>query len=252
MKEIFKITRGTVVLIAIMITIVLIGLGIAYTYYNGINKSEDPRVINAKIKYEKYIRLSDENNINGALILLDTIESIYSEYDDYKNSYEVGVIYNDRSAIYLTQALYNTQDSLVKDSLLKIAEKYSVKSIDIYKNWIDEFGEMSEESLLTYISPIYLVQNPIFEEKMTDKYIRKRLKEIKIAQRETPRRLSVGYTNLGIIMRHQNDLDSAVKCYILALELWPDNLSAENNLNFLLGKPTRNRNLIDRLFPKEK
>ncbi|MBN2663961.1 MAG: hypothetical protein JXR68_09960 [Bacteroidales bacterium] len=252
MKEIFKITKGTVILISIMAIIVLIGLAIAYTYYHGINKSEDPRVINAKIKYEKYIILSDENDIYGALTMLDTIEDIYSEFDDYKNSYEVGVIYNDRAAIYLTMALYNTQDSLVKDSLLNIAEKYSLRSIDIYKNWIDEFGEMTDENLLKYISPIYFVQNPIFEVKMTEKYISKRIKEIKIAQRETPRRLSVGYTNLGVIMRHQNNLDSAAKCYILALELWPDNLSAENNLNFLLGKPTRERNLIDRLFPKEK
>jgi len=33
---------------------------------------------------------------------------------------------------------------------------------------------------------------------------------------------------------------------------WEDNLSAENNLNRLLGLPLRERNLIHKLFPRER
>lgn len=252
MAGIFKLTRGSFKLIGIMTVIVLIGFGIAFIYYNGINKSEDPRVVDAKLKYERYSILAEANDVEGVMRVLDSIEMIYTQFDDYEESYEVGVVYNNRCAVYLTQALYNSENDSIKDDFLNLAKENVVVGIEIYENWMDEFGEMSENDLLEYVKPIYTAENTVFDANNLENYQKKRVKELIIAQKETPRRLSVGYTNLGIILRHQLDLDSAIVCYTTALELWPQNLSAENNLNVLLGKPTRKPNLIQRLFPKEK
>jgi tetratricopeptide (TPR) repeat protein len=62
----------------------------------------------------------------------------------------------------------------------------------------------------------------------------------------------VSYTNLGIILRHQGDIKGALKSYKKALELWDKNLSAENNINILIGKPIRERSTLERLFPDQK
>ena len=69
---------------------------------------------------------------------------------------------------------------------------------------------------------------------------------------ETDRRVSVCYTNLGIILRSRDDNEGAAEMYIKALELWEMNLEAENNLNRLLGRPLKKRNIIQKLFPPEK
>jgi hypothetical protein len=46
--------------------------------------------------------------------------------------------------------------------------------------------------------------------------------------------------------------DSAAFYYNNAIELWDRNLTAENNLNILLNRPQKKRNLIQTLFPPEK
>ena len=69
---------------------------------------------------------------------------------------------------------------------------------------------------------------------------------------ENNRRLSVCYTNLGLISRFQGNYEDAVKQYEKALALWDRNLDAENNLNKLLNRPIKKRNIIQTLFPPEK
>jgi len=36
------------------------------------------------------------------------------------------------------------------------------------------------------------------------------------------------------------------------MELWGENLTAENNLNILLGRPVRKRTFIQKMFPQPK
>jgi len=252
MKGIFNITKGTITLISIMAVIVFIGIGIAVFYYANINNAEDPRVIEAKKMYEKYDALVENNNSDEIFLLLDSIEDIYSQFDDYENSYEIGVLYNNRAAVNITQALYLVDDELKKDSLLNTAKQNIDISIKIFENWISQFGSMNENELSNNFKQFYTTNNSIFEENKVDKYLKKRVKDLKVAQTETPRRLSVSYTNLAIILRHQLLLDSSQNCYKIALDLWPQNITAENNLNILLGKPIRKRSIIERLFPGEK
>ena len=70
--------------------------------------------------------------------------------------------------------------------------------------------------------------------------------------KETPRRLSVSYTNLGIMYRFREDYENAALSYKKAMDLWEDNLSAENNLNILLGRPLKKRSLLRKIFPEPK
>ena len=84
------------------------------------------------------------------------------------------------------------------------------------------------------------------------KYIKARTKDIEKAILENDRRLSVCYTNLGIVFRQREQYKQAAEQYKKALELWDRNLNAENNLNVLLGKPLKKRNIIQKLFPPER
>ena len=85
-----------------------------------------------------------------------------------------------------------------------------------------------------------------------EKYLQHRAKEIEQALTEVPRRLSVAYTNLGVIYRYREDYKKAAELYQKALSLWEDNLDAENNLNHLLGQPIRKRNFFQKMFPGER
>jgi len=89
-----------------MTIIVAIGLVIAFIYYSDINKAEDPRILDAKLKYKHYNSLVEANDFENVLLILDSIEAIYQQFDDYKNSYEIGVVHNNRSAAFLTKAIH--------------------------------------------------------------------------------------------------------------------------------------------------
>ena len=73
-----------------------------------------------------------------------------------------------------------------------------------------------------------------------------------MALKETDRRLSVCYTNLGVIERTRGNYQEAIMNYEKALNLWDRNLEAENNLNRLLGRPIKKRNLLQKLFPPDR
>ena len=85
-----------------------------------------------------------------------------------------------------------------------------------------------------------------------DGFIEQRIREIEASLRENDRRLSVCRTNLGIIYRMQGSYEEAVRQYELAISLWDRNLEAENNLNRLLNRPLKKRNIIQKMFPPEK
>ena len=72
-----------------------------------------------------------ENNVDGAFAVMDTMEQIYLAFEDYADSYEVGVIQNNRAAAWLTLAISEENDSIKREYLSK-ARAYTDKGINIF------------------------------------------------------------------------------------------------------------------------
>ncbi len=248
--SIFQITTGTKKLLSAMLIVSSIGITIAYYYYDSINKAEDPRVTEARYLLKRFDKLMDENDYLAVFSLLDQIENIYKNAKGYENSYEMGVVYNNRTATYLILGLYESSDKKDKKKYLRLALDATRKSIDIYEKWLSAYGTLTEEELYNKIKPYFTPED--LKGCEVEKIIKKRVDDIKLAQIETKRRLSVSYTNLGIIQRHQYKQQDALKSYAEALKLWPDNHTAKNNLNVLLGKPIEKISVIDKIFTKDR
>jgi len=239
------------VLIGIFI-IICISLSVAYIYYSGKNRAEDPRVVETKFLFKQFDELMKINEFATALPLLDTIEMIFESVPGYSESYEPGIVYNDRGSAYLSMALYGEKDSLEKSILLTMARKNIDTAILIYSNWIEKNGDLSSEELIQVVLPYFLQDDIAFVNKNYNRIIRKRVDDLLLAQKETSRRLSVSYTNLGIIQRHQYLQEEAVESYTMAIKLWKDNFTARNNFNVLMGLPPKDRSIINKLFPPDK
>jgi tetratricopeptide (TPR) repeat protein len=252
-KGIFNFPKQTRILIVILVCFSGLGFLIAYVYYNYQNKSVDPRVIRAREKLEKFEVLMNDRRYQEALHVLDTVEMFYLNTPGYKGSFELGVINNNRGSVYLSKALY---DSLTtpheKVSLLDTAAEHIQKSVIIYERWIDSVGLMNREQIKSITSRFFTTKVPELHEFNIGRLIEKRVEDVIYAQTETPRRLSVSFTNLGIIRRHQYKQEEAVQYYIMAIKQWKDNYTARNNLNVLMGKPPEDRSVFDKLFPPER
>ncbi|MFO8055557.1 MAG: tetratricopeptide repeat protein [Bacteroidales bacterium] len=238
-------------LILVISALFIIAFTVAYFYYDYKNQSVDPRVKQANIMYERYNDLTENAEYQKIFLLMDSLENIYCRYPHYRNSYEVGVLYNNRAASYLAMALAQN-DSTHKDSLLRLAEKHTLTSIDIYKDWLDAWEGKSENEIMEKLKLHFNPEDTVFKGKDVGRYINHRAKGIREAQFETVRRMSVSYTNLGIIFRHRKNYEAAAREYFKALELWPDNQAAENNLNILMDEPLNKPNILRRLFPKDR
>jgi len=240
-------------LILAMIALSFIVVAFSYFYYKGVNASKDPRVKFARELYEKYNGYTAQNDFDNVFALLDSVEYIYKGINHYAESFEVGVLYNNRAAAYLTMAIYENKPErfmlLSKDSLLNLSQLSVQKSISIYEIWLSIYNNKTHNEINAIIANEYINGLEHYSEKEKDKFINNRIEEIKTAQYETKRRLSVAFTNLGIIYRHKEQYENAIINYQKAIELWDQNLSAENNLNILLGKPLKKRNIIQKLFP---
>jgi len=241
-------------LIIMMTVLVFIGTGIARSYYKGINRSVDPRIKDARKLYEKYNEYTQLSLYDSILWLMDTIEFVYSSHDHYRNNYETAVLYNNRAAVYLSVFLQPGNEILIGDTNVFIskAENAVSKSLQIYHDWFKKFEGLTDEAIRDKIEEGFLRGLDNYSPDEKELFLDKRIQEIMEAQIENQRRLSVSYTNLGIIKRHQQKYDSAAIYYTKALNLWERNLTAENNLNILLNRPLKERNLIQRLFPPEK
>jgi tetratricopeptide (TPR) repeat protein len=250
--NLFK-NRQTRVLIIIIGTLVVFAVGIAAWYYKYQNTSIDPRVVKAHDMYEKYNELTMNADYEHIFLLMDSIELIYSQIEHYKTSYEVGVLYNNKAAAYIAMALDSTiADTLYRDSLFALAEKNIIESIEIYIAWISHWENKTKDDIQNLLIPHFSSLETNYNDVQIQRFINKRTKQIIEAQIETPRRLSVSYTNLGIIYRHRKDYNKAAELYLLALDYWADNLAAENNLNVLLGKDQKKRSLLRKIFPKDR
>jgi tetratricopeptide (TPR) repeat protein len=247
-------------LMFVMGVLVLIGFGIAQLFYTYENSTVDPRIIEARQLYSKYDSYAEVNNFNAVLGLLDSVEHIYNSIDFYKNSFEVGVLYNNRAATYLTMAIHFDTNSLsldgvytlAKDTLLNLSEKMALQSIQIYSTWISNYSNKSESELKDLEHSSFAPDFNQYSAKKIKRFEGKKIEELLESQLETPRRLSVAYTNLGIIKRHQEKYDEAIKYYEQAIKLWDQNLAAENNLNMLLSRPLKKQNMLEKFLPPKK
>jgi tetratricopeptide (TPR) repeat protein len=242
-------------LILIMCALVLLGILVSVIYYKSLNKSIDPRIVKARTLYEKYNVYALNNDFDSIFLLMDSIESIYTSVEHYHNSFETGVLYNNRAAAFLTMAIFseNSKKSMeVRDSLINLAELKTLYSIEIYNNWLAKFENKNKEEIESLILNDFYKGLDGYPDNKKVSYLKKRIKEIQEAQIETARRLSVSYTNLGIIYRHKQLYEEAAQSYKKAIELWDRNLTAENNLNLLLGRPLTKRSFIQKMFPPKR
>lgn len=252
MLDIFRISRGARFLISIMMGVVIIGITIAWLYYRGKNLSRDPRVTAANKMLVEYDALIKEKEYMKVFPLLDSIENVYLKTPGYDSSFEMGVVYNNRAATLLLMALYETDDEEEKERLLSMSKENNIAAIAIYESWINRMEDKTDNEIKQIIKPGFSIDDEAFQDRDISKILDARVQEIKDAQIETKRRLSVSYTNLGIIQRHQLQQEEALKSYEQALLLWKENHTARNNLNVLLGRPTEDRTILEKLFPPER
>ena len=250
----FNISKRT--LIFFMGVLFLLVLGFVFMYYQNQNKKVDPRITEARELYEKYDAYTENMPHNKVFQLLDSIENIYKSVPHYANSFETGVIHNNRAAVYLSMAIGSGQeaetvgDSLKADSLLRKSMLYAEKAIEIYTQWNAKFEGLGSVAVESKIKSEFLKDMPAGNSE-AEEYLENRVREIIEALPENSRRLSVAYTNLGVAERHMGNYEQAMQHYQKALELWDRNLAAENNINILLGKPIRQRGVLEKLFPPD-
>jgi tetratricopeptide (TPR) repeat protein len=252
LKNIFTISTQTKKILIGIFIIVGTSFLVAYIYYKDKNRSEDPRIVQTKYMFRQFDELMKENKFSSALPLADTIESILVSVPGYMESYEPGIVFNNRGSAYLSIALYSGKDSIERIRFLDLAKKNIDSAILIYNIWMDRYSSLSKDELSEYVKPFFPENDEAFKGKNYRKILQKRVADLVLAQKETPRRLSVCYTNLGIIFRHQYKQNEAVECYIKAIKLWKDNFTARNNFNILMGKPPQDRSIIEQLFPPDK
>lgn len=202
--------------------------------------------------YARYNTYAAGSDYEMVLSLLDSIEEVYASVSHYRNSYEMGVIHNNRASVFLTLALSDTARQEIRQSYFALAERHLMQGIDYYNGWMALYGNQSEEEIRAIIEEDFSSDSILISHDYLSAIIQNRVREIQTARIETPRRLSVSYTNLGIIRRHENQLEEAFEYYVKALELWEDNHAAKNNMNILFGQPPEKQSFFRKLFPPDR
>jgi tetratricopeptide (TPR) repeat protein len=252
MISVFKITRPTKIVFIVVVSVCIAGLIIAWLYYRGINQSEDPRILSSRFMLSRYDQLISRGEYSAAISVLDSAEKVFMLTPDYNNSFEIGLLLNNRASVFISRALYDDADSALKQVFLDTALNFLLRGIDQYEQWYKSVEKLSVNELQSIVKPFFSENDPALKGKNVDRFIRKRVKDILLARKEMPRRLSVAYTNLGIIQRHQYKQAEALESYMKAIRLWKDNPAALGNLNVLYGKPWKDRSILKKLFPPER
>jgi len=253
LKDIVIISKGTKVILAITFTVSAFAIAFAFFYYRSVNNSEDPRIKKARELLTKYDRISGDERSIETFPLLDSAFAIFIALPDYKSSFEIGVIYNNKCSALLMMALYDTAISVIeKNVLLNLSMKYCDSSISNYRQWIAEWESLSDKEINDRIRNQMHVGDPAFRGYSYKKILSRRGKNIIAARIETPRRLSVSLSNKGIIYRHLLMPDSALVFYQQALSLWKENRSAKSNLSVLMNGDPVKPGLIESLFPPDR
>jgi hypothetical protein len=251
-RDIFKVTRGTRVILAITLSVALAASSFALFYYRSINRSEDPRILKSRQLLSEFEKTSSDLQISVPFLILDSALTIFRSLPDYEDSFETGVIYNNKCSSLLMKALYDT--CIIdheKAVLLDLSLAFCDTAIIIYEKWIDDWGKLSqpeiEERLKLFMKP----DDPSLADNF-ERIFKRRVKNTIMAQNETPRRLSVSLTNKGTIYRHMLKQDSAFICYREALVLWKENRIARSNMSVLTGGDPVKASIIESLFPPDK
>jgi hypothetical protein len=252
-RDFLIVSKGTKVILGITFSVSLTAIVFAFFYYRSINNSEDPRIREAREYLLRYDKLSGKTNKLDGFLLLDSADQIFRSLPDYASSYETGLIFNNKSSALLVMAIYDSSvHAMEKRNLLELSMKYCDSSIAVYNRWIAEWDSLTPDRIAERIRPFMQEDDPVFKGLRFKRVLSRRVKNIVTAQVETPRRLSVSYTNKGTICRHLMKPDSSLILYQQALALWPDNRIAKSNLNVLLGGAPVKPSLIELLFPPDK
>ena len=252
-REIFIITKGTKVILAITFSVSVAAVIFAFFYYQSINNSQDPRIKKAREFLLLYDKISGRINSFEAFPLLDSAHAIFRSLPDYDSSFENGLIYNNKCSALLLLAIYDSSvTGPEKSNLLDLSMKYCDSSIYVYASWISDWNNLSLDAIAERIKPFMKEGDPAFSRLNFNRIFSRRIKNIAMAQVETPRRLSVSLSNKGTIYRHMLKPDSSIVCYRQALSLWKDNRTAKSNLNVLLELDPIKPSFIESLFPPDK
>ncbi len=253
LKDLTVISPGTRKLLAITLSVALAAVIFAFFHYRQVNRSEDPRVARARFLMAEYDRLSGGTDSYSLFHLLDSADRIYRSVPGYGSSYERGVIYNNRGSSFLVNALYDsTLTESGKIAFLELSVTYADSAITVYRNWLDEWEVLSEEEIAGRLMSEMSEADPAFTGLNFNSIFRKRVRDVMLARVETPRRLSVSYTNKGTAYRHMMMPDSALAYYERALSTWKHNRTAESNLSVLLGGEPVKPGIIESLFPPDR
>ncbi len=252
-KDIFTFTRGTRILLVITLSVAATAIVFAWFYYRSLNLSEDPRIAEARKLMMEFEKPGVGINSIDSFYLLDSALSVFNSLPDYRNSYEVGVIFNNKCSALLIKVVY---DSLAGEDVMSevrnAARYYNDLSISVYDSWIGEWGTLDENGIEEKIRPLMKETDPSFTGFNYERIIKRRIKNIKLAQTETPRRLSVAFTNKGTLLRHSGKPDSAYYFYNRALGLWKENRVARSNISVLMGGEPVKPTVIESLFPPDR
>ncbi|MCF8332271.1 MAG: tetratricopeptide repeat protein, partial [Bacteroidales bacterium] len=219
--------KRTRIIVLIMLAVVIVSLLGAHLYYSRLNSKVDPRIRPARELYEEYNKLAAAGDFIAVIQLLDSVEKIYSEIPHYLNSFETGVLANNRAAVYLTVVLHrdslspdqNILADIPGDSLVAIAEKEVNTALSVYKNWKMKYADSDRADWRKMIRNDFVSGLEEYPEVEQEKFLEKRLDEFEATRTEIDRRLSVGYTNLGMICRYNGNYDSALVNYTRAMKL---------------------------------
>lgn len=253
LREIFKVTKGTKVILAVTFSVSVAAIIFAYFYYSTINRSADPRVSRAGEYLQRFEKVSGQLSSIDAWQLLDSAYTKFISLPDYKESYEIGVINNNKCSSLLLNAIY---DSTISEGerrvLLDLSMKYCDSSIRVYKRWIQAWENRTQAQISHFVGSYMKPDDPAFEGRNYQRLLNRRIKDLQLAQVETPRRLSVSLTNKGTIYRHMAMTDSSLYYFGEALNLWKENRIARSNLSVLMGGEPVKPNIIQSLFPPDK
>ncbi len=253
LQNLITISTGTRKILAITISVALLAVIFAFFYYRSVNRSADPRVSDARRYMSEYDRLAGGTDSYTWFHLLDSACLVYKSVPGYRTSWENGVIYNNKCSGVLLMALYDsTLTQPEKETLLELSVIYCDSSISVYNRWLNEWEELADEEVARRVNAEMDEGDSVFAGLNFRKISGKRVRDVMLARIETPRRLSVSYTNKATAYRHLMMQDSALVYFDRALALWKDNRTAESNLSVLLGGEPVKPGIIKTLFPPDR
>lgn len=228
-------TKKGLVITIILILVFFIILIFALKFSQPADKAEDPRIGQIEKLYSKSGELSSAKDYYSSNALLDSIEKIYLRYPDYRNSYEMGTIRINRAVNWLSLA-FSEKDEIEMFRMLDSSKQNAKKSIKIFENWLEEYAELSRNEIIVKIKDYYSPSDSIFDGCNLVELINKRTEQIILAQTESKTKVSLAYTNLATIYYKEGDKSNAIESNKKALQWWPKNTAASENLKMLSGK----------------